>query len=562
MFSRSLVLAAGCIALVFGCAEPPSDEIQEIVSNLVQAGFPPDDIMVVDGKVYVGRDAEVSLAASREMLGTGDSSLEQYRTNNLISTSLTKICINGSTFTGAFSTALDLAIQNYDELPLTFAMARTPSTDCSIMINAVIQPGVVGGSAGFPSGGLPYHTINIGGGLASYSVDVIEHVITHEIGHTIGFRHSDYYNRSISCGTGGDEGDAGIGAIHIPGTPTTATVGGSLMNSCFRSSETGEFTASDISALETLYMAAQSIWAQVHGAYDMRHATVGDLDGNGVEDLIVDFVGSGLWVRYNNASTWTLVHGAQDMRHVTVGDLDGNGVEDLIVDFVGSGLWVRYNNASTWTLVHGAYDMRHATVGDLDGNGVEDLIVDFVGSGLWVRYNNASTWTLVHGAYDMRHATVGDLDGNGVEDLIVDFVGSGLWVRYNNASTWTLVHGAHDMRHVTVGDLDGNGVEDLIVDFVGSGLWVRYNNASTWTLVRGAQDMRHATVGDLDGNGVEDLIVDFVGSGLWVRYNNASTWTLVHGAYDMRHATVGDLDGNGVEDLIVDFVGWGLGVLY
>ncbi len=253
MFARSVVLAAGCIALVFGCAEPP-DGTQEIIANLVKVGFPADDIMVVEEKVYVGRDAHVSLAASREMIEAGgDTTEEQYRTTNLVSTALTKICIDGSSFTGAFSTALDLAIQNYDELPLSFSMARTPSTDCNFTISAVIQPGVVGGSAGFPSGGLPYHTINIGGGLASYSVDVIEHVITHEIGHTIGFRHSDYYNRSISCGSGGNEGDSGVGAIHIPGTPTTATDGGSLMNSCFRSVETGEFASGDITALRELY---------------------------------------------------------------------------------------------------------------------------------------------------------------------------------------------------------------------------------------------------------------------------------------------------------------------
>ncbi len=75
----------------------------------------------------------------------------------------------------------------------------------------------------------------------------------HEIGHTMGFRHSDYYNRSLSCGTGGNEGSAGVGAILIPGTPSTATVGGSVMNSCFRSSETGEFTSTDVTALQTLY---------------------------------------------------------------------------------------------------------------------------------------------------------------------------------------------------------------------------------------------------------------------------------------------------------------------
>jgi hypothetical protein len=110
-----------------------------------------------------------------------------------------------------------------------------------------------GGSAGFPSGGNPYGTINIGTGLQSYSNDVNEHVITHELGHCIGFRHSDYYNRAISCGSGGNEGTAGVGAILIPGTPSTAVVGGSIMNSCFRSTETGEFTSSDITALNYLY---------------------------------------------------------------------------------------------------------------------------------------------------------------------------------------------------------------------------------------------------------------------------------------------------------------------
>lgn len=255
MFAKSLVLAVGCGALMLGCAGQP-DETQEIVDNLVGAGFPADDIMVVDGKVYVGRDAEVSLAASREMLAQDDTTEEQYRTTNLVSSAVTKICISGSTFTGAFSTALDLAIQEYNELPLTFSMARTPSTGCSVTINAVIQPGVVGGSAGFPSGGLPYQTVNIGGGLSSYGVDVIKHVIKHELGHTIGFRHTDYYNRAISCGSGGNEGPADIGAIHIPGTPTTASVGGSLMNSCFRSVESGLFTPSDRVALVYLYAPA------------------------------------------------------------------------------------------------------------------------------------------------------------------------------------------------------------------------------------------------------------------------------------------------------------------
>jgi hypothetical protein len=83
---------------------------------------------------------------------------------------------------------------------------------------------------------------------------VNEHVISHELGHCIGFRHSDYYNRAISCGgSASNEGTAGVGANLIPGTPSTAVVGGSIMNACFRSTETGEWTSSDVTALNYLY---------------------------------------------------------------------------------------------------------------------------------------------------------------------------------------------------------------------------------------------------------------------------------------------------------------------
>jgi hypothetical protein len=256
MFKRAAVLAVISSAVLFGCGVDPEAENQEIISNLVQAGFPADDIMVVDGAVYVGRDAHVTLQASREMLQSGKSSQEQYRTTNLVSLSKTKICINPTSAFSSNSTlmsALDMAIANYNALPLTFDMARGPGqSGCSANITAATTTGA-GGSAGFPSGGNPYGQINIGTGTTSYGVDVTEHVITHELGHCVGFRHSDYYNRSISCGTGGNEGDAGVGAILIPGTPSTATVGGSIMNSCFRSSESGEFTSSDVTALNYLY---------------------------------------------------------------------------------------------------------------------------------------------------------------------------------------------------------------------------------------------------------------------------------------------------------------------
>ncbi|QSQ27061.1 zinc-dependent metalloprotease [Pyxidicoccus parkwayensis] len=256
MLKKTAILAVSCGALLVGCGTDLETENQEIISNLVEAGYQADDIMVVDGAVYAGRDARVSLKASREMIASKKGP-EQYRTSNLINTSVvTLICVNPTTQFNKYanlSAGLDLAIENYNQRNLAIRFVRGPAAGCNATIIAKTAGGT-GGSAGFPSGGQPYTDINIGTGLNKYSVDVNEHVITHELGHCIGFRHSDYYNRAISCGgAASNEGDAGIGAILIPGTPSTATVGGSIMNSCFRSTETGEWTSSDITALDAMY---------------------------------------------------------------------------------------------------------------------------------------------------------------------------------------------------------------------------------------------------------------------------------------------------------------------
>jgi hypothetical protein len=264
MLKRAMVLVMGLGAVTLGCSpeQEPSggqelvavDDTPEIVENLIQAGFPASDIQVVDGVVYTGRDAVVTLAASREML-QAPAGQEQYRTTNLVGGNVSLICVIGKSFTGVFDQGLNLAIENYNQQGLSFRMERRTNGNtggCSATITGSLK-GPTGGQSGFPSGGKPFGSFQIGKGTGSFGVDVVEHVITHELGHAVGFRHSDFFDRSISCGSGGDEGQSSVGAIHISGTPTGATVGGSVMNSCFRSSENGEWTSSDVTALKALY---------------------------------------------------------------------------------------------------------------------------------------------------------------------------------------------------------------------------------------------------------------------------------------------------------------------
>jgi len=256
MITKATVFAMTCGALAFGCAAD-QDETQETIDNLVQAGFPADDIQVFDGKVVTGLDAVVSLQASREMLQNTEQTAEQYRTTNLVATTVTKICINPtSSFAGnsALMTGLNSAVSTYNAQPLWWKMAVGPTTGCSANISITTQSGT-GSSAGFPSGGKPYPgPVYIGTGTPSYGAGPTRHVIEHELGHSIGFRHTDYYNRSISCGgSASNEGTAGVGAVLIPGTPSTAVLNGSVYNSCYNSGSTGVFTSSDVTALNYLY---------------------------------------------------------------------------------------------------------------------------------------------------------------------------------------------------------------------------------------------------------------------------------------------------------------------
>lgn len=237
----------------------PTDEpiSTEILNRIKAKGFKNNGVVkvkggyLVEGDIFLSADDldKISPSTTLQIANT-----EQYRTNNLVSAIPRVVTVSVTNLAANYVVAADSAIARYNAQNLRLSFQRVASGG-EISIQSGTLPSGVLGSSGTPNiAGNPFPTITLAPSLldAYGGQGFLISTITHEMGHCIGFRHTDYFNRAYSCGGSVyNEGTGTDGAIQIPGTPSTADPN-SFMLACSDGSNR-PFNPNDIVALNYLY---------------------------------------------------------------------------------------------------------------------------------------------------------------------------------------------------------------------------------------------------------------------------------------------------------------------
>lgn len=271
LFMKKITQITACICfaslMMVGCKKTDTnvaiaqDQVPTEIRAMVKAaGFTdngmsvnPDGSFLIEGDILLTRDELANMGNNNgpELIIAND---EHYRTTNLVTGTRT-ITVSLNTTQQNFVDATNTAIARFNALPLRIKFQRVTGTSANINIVTFYQVSNTLGSAGFPTGGNPYNTVNMNTYwyTPTIGVNALATTIAHEMGHCIGFRHTDYMDRSYSCGGSAvNEGTAGVGAIRITGTPSGPSAG-SWMLACSSTSTNRPFTSADNTALNFVY---------------------------------------------------------------------------------------------------------------------------------------------------------------------------------------------------------------------------------------------------------------------------------------------------------------------
>jgi len=188
----------------------------------------------------------------------------------------------------------------------------------------------------------------------------------------------------------------------------------------------------------------------------------------------------GLW-SYNTSGGWVLLN-AEDPDKIVSADIDGDGKDELVVSFVGWGLYLYEPEDQTWDSINTVLPEKIVAV-DIDGDAKDELVISFPGYGLYIYEPEGRVWDPINTEIPEGMIRLGS-------GIAVDFGTTyGLWV-WSQEDGWQLRNDADPGKMAAV-DIDKDGMEELVAAFSGYGLYY-YDETDGWQFLNNVvpEDMK------------------------------------------------------------------------
>lgn len=327
---------------------------------------------------------------------------------------------------------------------------------------------------------------------------------------------------------------------------------------------------------------------------DVYGAAAGDLNGDGISDIVFSEYGGVIEVQIGNGDgTFKSLHDIASYigtnYDLALGDVNGDGVLDIVSTGYSSFdgyTYVRIGNGDgTFSLSAsyiGGVQGRGVELADLNGDGYADMVsaVDNSGTGgayVWINDGTggygASTYYAMEGvaSYDVA---LSDINNDGIVDMITTGYGAGTGrttVRLGNGNgsfkigVSYLSEGNYS-NSVSLGDLNNDGYLDLITAGLGgsagqANVRLSLKDGTFGSLTSYMQELTQTEdvlTADMNGDGNLDLVTVGVGDAegmATIRLGNGNGTFGAAASYQSNQfsttcVTAGDFNNDGVLDLI------------
>jgi hypothetical protein len=331
--------------------------------------------------------------------------------------------------------------------------------------------------------------------------------VTHEIGHTLGFRHADQ-NRPSSGACSSD--------------PSLECASSAIMTAFVTQGINGALQTWDQHAVQAVYPG---------GSCGARKAP-SDFNGDGKSDLVLQSSVSRTIIAWLMNGTHPAVSAQVDIppsgwAAVTTGDIDGDGLADLIIRHGPSGTIDAYlmNGASVKSFVgigtSGSSSEFIVGTADFNHDGKDDILLHNPSNGqvaIWYMKGGGILGTRLLGgaAAPWKAMAIGDFDGDGWPDVLLQNTSTGQVIEWrtqnsNIVGTGTILTPPPEWHVMAAADVNGDGRDDVILQHT-TGV------VTAWTM-NGFTVLEGHTVGtpgsswivkgrgDFNGDGVSDIVV-------------------------------------------------------